>query len=53
MSLVLTEDQQLLKDSAKNFCQQNAPVSVLRKLRDENSERGYDEAVWQQMVELG
>jgi len=53
MSLVLTEDQQLLKDSAKNFCQQNAPISVLRKLRDENSERGYDEAVWQQMVELG
>jgi len=53
MSLVLTEDQQLLKDSAKNFCQQNAPISVLRKLRDENSQRGYDEAVWQQMVELG
>ena len=53
MSLVLTEDQQLLKDSAKNFCQQNAPISVLRKLRDEKSERGYDEAVWQQMVELG
>ena len=53
MSLVLTEDQQLLKDSAKNFCQQIAPISVLRKLRDEKSERGYDEAVWQQMVELG
>ena len=53
MSLVLTEDQQLLKDSAKNFCQQIAPISVLRKLHDEKSERGYDEAVWQQMVELG
>ena len=53
MSLVLTEDQQLLKDSAKNFCQQSAPVAVLRRLRDEKNPRGYDENIWQQMVELG
>ena len=28
MSLVLSEDQQLLKDSAKAFVDQNAPVSA-------------------------
>ena len=27
--------------------------SVMRRLRDEKSELGYDEAIWQQMIELG
>lgn len=53
MTLVLSEDQQLLKDSAKSFCQQNAPVSVLRKLRDSKDPQGYDQELWKQMVELG
>ncbi len=53
MSLVLNEDQQLLKDSAKAFVDQNAPVSVLRRLRDSKDERGYDQALWRQMLELG
>lgn len=53
MALVLSEDQKLLRDSAKNFCEQSAPVSVLRKLRDSKDEQGYDQAVWTQMIELG
>ena len=53
MALVLSEDQQLLRDSARQFCQDNAPISVMRRLRDEKSELGYDEAIWQQMIELG
>lgn len=53
MALVLTEDQELLKDSAKGFCLQNAPVDVLRRLRDTKDETGFDEAVWAQMIELG
>mgnify|MGYP003684946329 FL=1 len=53
MALVLSEDQQLLKDSAKNFCEQNAPVSVLRGLRDSKDEQGYDQMIWSQMIELG
>ncbi|NKB34032.1 MAG: acyl-CoA dehydrogenase [Pseudomonadales bacterium] len=53
MALVLNEDQQLLKDSAKNFCQQNSPLSVLRRLRDSKDEAGFDSAIWQQMLELG
>jgi len=53
MALVLSEDQQLLKDSAKSFCEQNAPVSVLRRLRDSKDEQGYDQAIWSQMIELG
>ena len=53
MALVLSEDQQLLRDSAKHFCQDNAPISVMRRLRDEKSELGYDEAIWRQMIDLG
>ena len=53
MALVLSEDQQLLKDSAKNFCEQNAPVSVLRGLRDSKDEQGYDQTIWSQMIDLG
>lgn len=53
MALVLSEDQQLLKDSAKSFCQQNAPVSMLRKLRDAKDADGFDRQLWQQMIELG
>ena len=43
MSLVFNEDQELLQDSAKNFVSQNAPLSVLRQLRDTNDDRGFDE----------
>ncbi|MEC7685428.1 MAG: acyl-CoA dehydrogenase family protein, partial [Pseudomonadota bacterium] len=53
MALVLSEDQQLLRDSARHFCQDKAPISVVRRLRDEKSELGYDEAIWRQMIELG
>lgn len=53
MALVLSEDQQLLKDSAKSFCQQNAPVSMLRELRDSKNADGFDRQLWQQMIELG
>ena len=53
MSLVLSEDKQLLKDSAKAFVDQNAPVSVLRGLRDSKDAQGYDQNLWRQMLELG
>lgn len=53
MSLALSEEQTMLQDAARNFCNENCPVSVLRSLRDENSELGYDQQVWAQMLELG
>ena len=53
MALVLSEDQLLLQDSARNFCQQVSPVGELRKLRDSKDEKGFSTAVWKQMVELG
>jgi len=53
MSMVLTEEQNLLKDSAKDFCNDKAPISELRKLRDNKDEKGYSPELWAQMVELG
>lgn len=53
MPLVLNEDQNMLKDSAKSFCADNTPITQLRRLRDENDENGFDRNTWQQMVELG
>ena len=53
MALVLTEEQQMLKTSAKEYFNGNAPVSTLRRLRDEKSESGYDERVWSEMADMG
>jgi alkylation response protein AidB-like acyl-CoA dehydrogenase len=53
MALVLTEEQTMLRDMAKQFFTEQVPVTNLRKLRDEESADGYDKAVWQQIVELG
>ncbi len=53
MTLLLNDDQQMLQEAARNFCQKHTPVSQLRKLRDEKSANGFDAGSWQQMVELG
>jgi alkylation response protein AidB-like acyl-CoA dehydrogenase len=53
MPLVLNEDQNMLKDSAKNFCSDNTPITQLRRLRDDKDETGFDRDTWRQMVELG
>jgi alkylation response protein AidB-like acyl-CoA dehydrogenase len=53
MSLVLNEDQVMLQESARAFCREQAPVSVLRKVRDSQDSQGYPVNLWQTMVELG
>lgn len=53
MSLILNEDQLMLQQSARDFCREQAPVSVLRHLRDSKHPDGYSTELWQAMVELG
>lgn len=53
MALVLNEEQQMLKESARGFLQETAPVEALRTLRDERDPTGYSKALWQQMAEMG
>lgn len=53
MALALNEEQRMLKDSARQFFQEKAPVEALRKLRDGKDALGYTPTLWQNMVELG
>ena len=53
MPMILNDEQNMLKDSAKSFCEENAPIGQLRKLRDDDSADGFDRDTWSQMVELG
>jgi alkylation response protein AidB-like acyl-CoA dehydrogenase len=53
MSLVLTEEQQLLRDTATQFFQERLPVANLRKLRDTKDATGFDRAAWKEMTDLG
>jgi alkylation response protein AidB-like acyl-CoA dehydrogenase len=53
MSLVLTEEQALLKQTAAEFVQEKAPVPHLRELRDENDATGFSRSLWKEMAGLG
>jgi alkylation response protein AidB-like acyl-CoA dehydrogenase len=53
MSLVLTEDQNMLARTAASFMAESSPVARLRKLRDARDERGYSRDVYRKMAELG
>lgn len=51
MDLRLTEQQEILKKSAKDFLAKECPKAKIREL--EKDEKGYDPATWQKMAELG
>jgi alkylation response protein AidB-like acyl-CoA dehydrogenase len=53
MPMILNEEQNMLKDTAKDFCTNNTPIQQLRKLRDDANPDGFDRATWKSMVELG
>ena len=53
MPLILTEEQEMLRDSVRGFLDEKAPVSALRKLRDTNDETGFSRDLWKEMAEMG
>ena len=53
MKLVLTEEQEFLRDTAKDFAQERTPVTHFRSLRDNKDENLWDKDIWQEMVNLG
>ncbi len=53
MSLVLTEEQELLRNTAREFIGENSPVKELRRLRDDQDATGFSRALWAEMAELG
>lgn len=53
MKLVLNEEQQFLKDTAKNFAAERTPINHFRNLRDSKDSLLWDKDIWQEMVNLG
>lgn len=53
MSLVLTEEQELIKQGASDFLGEHSPVTHLREMRDTEDSVGFSKAVWKEMAELG
>ena len=51
MDLGLTEIQQMLKNSAREFLSQECPLTLVRELEENNE--GNSEALWKQVVSLG
>ncbi|MGJ4959002.1 acyl-CoA dehydrogenase family protein [Bradyrhizobium sp. HKCCYLRH2015] len=53
MPLLLTEEQSMLRDSARGLINDKAPVSHLRKLRDVRDETGFSRELWATFAEMG
>jgi len=52
MSLVINEEQNMLKSSAKELLDLKSPISLMRELRDDNYNQ-FDPDFWKEMVEMG
>ena len=52
MELLLTDEQRMLDQSARNFIKKASPVTRMRELRDDTESLGYDKKVFQQMAKL-
>jgi alkylation response protein AidB-like acyl-CoA dehydrogenase len=53
MALVLSEEQSMLRDSARGLISDKAPVSHLRQLRDTNDATGFSRDLWKTFAEMG
>ena len=53
MPLVLTEEQSMLRDSARGFINEKAPVAHLRKMRDDRDATGFSRDLWKSFAEMG
>ena len=51
MDFGLSEEQEMLKNSARDFLQKECPKQLVREL--DESDKGYSPELWQKMAELG
>ncbi len=50
---VLTEEQGMLRDAARDWVREKAPVSALRRLRDGGAPLGFDPDAFAEMAQMG
>ena len=53
MPLYLNDDQTMLRDTARDFVADAAPVKHMRALRDANDATGFSRDLWKQFAEMG
>ena len=53
MALILTEEQMMVRDNARAFLADKAPVAHLRKLRDTRDADGFSRPLWKAFAEMG
>jgi len=53
MKLILNEEEQFLRDTAKNFAEERSPITHFRALRDNNDPILWDKDLWSEMSKLG
>lgn len=53
MPITLNEEQRHLRETARGFLLEKAPVAALRALRDDRDPLGYSRELWAEMVRLG
>ena len=51
MNFALTEEQEMLKKTARDFLDDKCPKTLVKEMQDD--ERGYSPELWQEMAELG
>jgi acyl-CoA dehydrogenase len=52
-TLVLTEDQEDIRRTARDFVKERAPVTMLRGLRDAKDATGFSRELWKDLADLG
>jgi alkylation response protein AidB-like acyl-CoA dehydrogenase len=53
MAMLLSHEQRMLADSAREFLANRSPVAALRVLRDAGFETGFDRGLWRAFAEMG
>jgi alkylation response protein AidB-like acyl-CoA dehydrogenase len=53
VQLVLTEDQELIAKTARDFADEESPITRFRELRDSGDPVGFSKQLWKEMAELG
>ncbi|WCM27892.1 acyl-CoA dehydrogenase [Sphingomonas sp. QA11] len=53
MPLYLNDEQTMLRDTARDFVAERAPVSHMRKLRDDKDAAGFSRDLWKSFAEMG
>ncbi|RYY42998.1 MAG: acyl-CoA dehydrogenase [Sphingomonadales bacterium] len=53
MPLYLNDEQAMLRDTARDFVAEHAPVSHMRALRDADDATGFSRDLWKQFAEMG